>query len=42
MIVNNSFQEGDCVKIEMLEDNALKISGEQPKGNGEVTKIERF
>ncbi len=30
--VKNIFQEGDSVKIEVLEDNALKISGEQPKG----------
>jgi hypothetical protein len=30
---NNIFQEGDSVKIEMLGDNALKISGEQPRGN---------
>ena len=40
--VKSIFQKGDSVKIEVLEDNALKISGEQPKGNGEVTKIERF
>ena len=31
--VHSIFQEGDSVKIEMLGDNALKISGERPRGN---------
>jgi hypothetical protein len=31
--VHNIFQEGDSVKIEVLEDNALKISGEKPREN---------
>ncbi len=31
--VHNIFQEGDSVKIEMLGDNALKISGERPREN---------
>jgi hypothetical protein len=31
--VKSIFQKGDSVKIEMLGDNALKISGEQPRGN---------
>jgi len=31
--VKSIFQKGDSVKIETLEDNALKISGERPRGN---------
>ena len=30
---NNIFQDGDSVKIELLEGNALKISGEQTSGS---------
>jgi hypothetical protein len=31
--VHNIFQKGDSVEIEELPDNALKISGEQRRGN---------
>jgi hypothetical protein len=30
--VHDIFQEGDSVKIEVLQDNTLKISGEQTRG----------
>jgi hypothetical protein len=41
--VHDIFKEGDSVKIEVLEDNTLRISGEQPGGHRiKVTKIERF
>jgi hypothetical protein len=31
--VKSIFQKGDSVKIEVLEDNALKISGERTREN---------
>jgi hypothetical protein len=31
--VNNIFQRGDSIKIEVLPDNTLRISGERPRGS---------